>query len=131
MTISGVRIEGLSQFRAALRRAEVAGPGKLTAGLKRAGDAPIRRASASAPRRTGALASGYTANVRGTTASITSRVPYAAGAEWGSHRKWTGFNRYGSPPRFVWPAVESEQEEIMRAITAELEEIIEIYGWAR
>ena len=101
---SGIRVEGLSEFRAAARSALGRAPRELTAGLKRAGAIPIREAAAKVPRKTGALAGSYKALVRGTTGNITSGVPYGAGAEFGSHGRWLGFP--GSPPRYVWPAVE-------------------------
>ena len=125
----GIRVEGLTEFRAAARSALGRAPSELTAGLKRAGAIPLREAAARAPHRTGALAAGYKTTVRATTGAITSSVPYAGGAEWGVRGKWAGFP--GSPPRYVWPAIESRQQEMMDAIYDELREVIEILGWAR
>ena len=125
---SGVQVEGLAQFRAACKSALGRAPRELTAGLKRAGDIPIREASSRVPQRTGALAASFKAQVRGTTGSITSGVPYGAGAEWGARGKWVGFP--GTPPRYVWPAVEAREREIEDAILDELREVVTILGWA-
>lgn len=126
---AGVRVEGLTEFRSAVRSALGRAPRELTAGLKRAGAIPVREASIQAPHLSGALAASYKASVRGTTGAITSSVPYGAGAEFGRFGKWSGFP--GEPPRYVWPAIESRQAEMAEAIEDELHEVITILGWAR
>lgn len=123
-----VTIQGINEFRAAVRKAAGAAPKEIPLALKRAGIPIIAQAAANAPHRTGRLAGGYKVAVRGTTASIVSSVPYAGGAEWGQFGKWAGFE--GAPPRFVWPAVESQEEIVQLIIEHELLEIIGIYGWA-
>ena len=125
---SGIRVEGLTEFRSAAKAALGRAPRELTAGLKRAGAIPIKEAASRVPQRTGALAASFKAQVRGTTGDITSGVPYGAGAEWGSHGRWLGFD--GSPPRYVWPAVESRAREIEDAVLDELREVVTILGWA-
>lgn len=123
-----VTIQGINEFRAAVRKAAGAAPKEIPLALKRAGVPIIAQAAASAPHRTGRLAGGYKVAVKGTTASIVSSVPYAGGAEWGQFGKWAGFE--GAPPRYVWPAVESQEEAVELIVEHELLEIIGIYGWA-
>jgi hypothetical protein len=125
-----VRIVGLNQLRADLRRAVGAYPKQLTVALKRAGVPIVRKASNAVPRRSGRLAASIKPSVRGTTGPIVSPVPYAGGAEWGARGKWAGWVRaHGSPPRFVWPAVEDSVDEMEKALADELDEIFRAYGW--
>lgn len=124
-----VVIEGLTGLRRSLREAQGRAPRELTAALKRAGEPIISEASSRMPRRSGALAGSLTVQVRGTSASIISRVPYGGGAEWGRFGKWAGFARYGSPPRFVSPALEAKADEVVRLIAEQLEEIVTVEGW--
>lgn len=125
---SGIRVEGLTELRAACRSALGRAPRELTAGLKRAGAIPIKEAAANVPRLTGALAAGYKASVRGSTGDIVSNVPYAGGAEWGQRGKWSGFP--GAPPRYAGAAIDTKAEEIEEAILDELREVVTILGWA-
>lgn len=126
---SGVVVEGLAEFRAAVRRAGTIKPAALTVGLKKAGVPILAQIAATAPRRTGALAASFSTAVRGARADIVSRVPYAGGAEFGSRGKWAGFP--GSPPRFVAPAIESQADATAAIVMRELEDVITILGWAR
>ncbi len=126
-----VVVQGLAEFRAAVRRAAGEAPKLLTLGLKRAGVPILAQAAASAPRRTGALAGSYTTAVKGARADIVSRVPYGGGAEWGTRGKWAGFAKYGGPPRFVFPAVEAQQDVVASILLHELETVVGIEGWAR
>jgi hypothetical protein len=123
-----VTIEGINEFRAAVRKAAGAAPREIPLALKRAGAPILVQAASNAPHRTGRLAAGYKVAVKGTTASIVSTVPYAGGAEWGVHGKWAGFE--GAPPRYVWPAVEAQEASVELIIENELRDIIGIYGWA-
>lgn len=120
-------IEGLTQFRAALRAAEGAYPRLLTQALKRAGEPVIGAARSAVPHRTGALAAGFKTSVRGSRGDIVSSVPYAGGAEWGSRGKWAGFP--GSPPRYVAPALEARVDLMANLILDELKNVVEAYGW--
>lgn len=122
-------VDGLNEFRAALRVAIGKAPRALTAALKRGGEPILAEARAQAPRLTGALAGSLRASVRGTNADIVSRVPYAGGAEWGRYGKWSGFS--GAPPRFVWPAVESQADLAMNVIAEGLRDVLTAHGWFR
>jgi hypothetical protein len=120
-------IEGLAEFRLALKAAAGKAPSALNKGLKRAGDPILARAAAAVPHKTGALAAGFRTAVVGPRADIISRVPYAGGAEWGRFGKWAGFG--GGSPRFVWPAIEAEQEQITNTVYEELRQVAEAFGW--
>lgn len=126
---SGVVVEGLSEFRRAVRTAAGRFPRELPLALKKAGVPIVAQAAAMAPRLTGRLASGYKVSVSGTRASVVSSVPYAGGAEWGQFGKWSGFARYGPAPRFVGAALESREAEVLLIVDLELRDIIEAYGW--
>jgi len=127
---SGVYIIGLNECRADMRRALGAYPRKLTAAIKMVGLPISARAKMKVPHVTGTLAGSIRPSVRGTTGYIRASAPYAGGAEWGARGKWAGWvNRYGSPPRFVWPAVEESEPLIEAALSLELNEVFTAYGW--
>jgi hypothetical protein len=126
---NGVVIGGLNEFRAALRVAGGRYPSEIPLALKKAGVPILAQASASAPRRSGGLASGYKVSVRGTKASIVSSVPYSGGAEWGTRGKWSGFTKYGTAPRIAGKAVDSQTATIALILEAELKDILGAYGW--
>lgn len=133
MAVTGreLQIDGLREFRAALKLVSAATARELTKALKAAGVPVTQRAADLAPKRTGALAAGYRVSVRAPNANVVSAVPYALGAEWGSRGKWSGFLRYGGDGRFAWRAVQDREAEIAEVLTRGLEEILTIQGWAR
>lgn len=127
---AGVRIEGLTEFRAALRTAAARYPTELPRALKAAGVPIVAQAAAIAPKgATGALSRGYKISVKGTTASVVSSVPYSGGAEWGTRGKWAGFTKYGAVPRIAGRAVEQQEPAIALIVQTELADIISAYGW--
>ena len=122
-------VQGIRELQMDLRRSLGAYPREVTRALKNAGQPVLERASASMPHVSGRLAGSLGISVRGATASITSRAPYAGGAEWGRFGKWSGFDRYGSPPRFVFPAVEASAERLAEDVARELRNVLSAYGW--
>lgn len=127
---TGIVINGLTEFRSAIRTAAARNPVELSAALKKAGFPILMQARANAPRVSGRLSSGYGIGVRGVTATIYSRTPYGGGAEWGERGKWAGWvSRYGPKGRFAWKAVEQQQSETMMILDRELREIVAAYGW--
>jgi hypothetical protein len=120
-------VVGLNEFRAALRRAEVATPRQLTKALKEAGVPLVEQMAVIAAHRTGRLAESYRTRVIGTTGNIVSRVPYGAKAEWSRKRGWT---RYGPPGRFAARVVEEQAEATLVRVAAGLRDVIDLYGWA-
>jgi len=117
-------------------------PKELTKALKAAGVPPLSAvkhyaaATQASPRSTGALAASYKLGTSGASAFLRSRVPYAAGAEWGTKGKWAGFRKYPGTEadgrgRFAWRAVYEQRDAIAAIITKNLEDLIEVHGWAR
>lgn len=140
MTTETIRIRNLRVFYSDLRRAQGNVSGRqLTDALRAAGKPPLQRAQELVPVITGTLQKGYRVRASGTKGKIASNVPYAAGAEWGTHGKWRGFTRFSGfgtgasagRGRFVWRAIVERQEEIARIAFEGLREVAEIYGWAR
>ncbi|HXF72684.1 MAG TPA: hypothetical protein VNO79_08775 [Actinomycetota bacterium] len=140
MSLKGVEIENLGEFRRALRRAQDGAPRQLSAAIRRAGRPLLERAAEVAPRGpSGKLKRSYRLRVSGTSGRVFSAVPYGAGAEWGLHGKWKGFRRYPAfgtgaargRGRFAWRAVVERKEEIVAVISEELRQIITIQGWAK
>ena len=126
---TGIVVVGLKEFRAAVRAADVLAPKAIAAGLKVAGTPILAQARANAPGRVGTSLSIATS---GPKASIVSSLPFQGGSEWGVRGKWAGWvAKYGSPPRFVYPAVEAKSEEAGLILMEELKQVIEIMGWAR
>lgn len=134
---SGVYIENLPAFRAALRKAEDYAPRELTAALKSPGEHLVTRFESRVPIGSrpddphhGLLRSSYKPSVRGSTGNIVSSVPYAGGAEWGAGGKWAGFNKYGPPGRFAARQIDTDADLILNEIADGLTNIFTIYGWA-
>lgn len=125
-----VYIEGLEEFRAAVRRAEVENPRLVSAALKRAGTPLVAASRAKMPALSGALRKSVKTSVRRTMGMIYSDSPYGGGAEWGIHGKWAGWvSRYGFVPRFVYPTVEEMQPITAELIYQGLHDVVSIYGW--
>lgn len=125
-----VSIEGLNEFRAAVRQAAGAYPRVIGSAIKKAGVPITAQAASMVPHRTGTLSAGYKVSVAGTTGRIVSSVPYAGGAEWGRMGKWSGFNQYGAAPRFAGAALDQQETAVQLIIENELGEIMTMYGWA-
>jgi hypothetical protein len=78
-----VEVVGLPELRAAFRGIPGDLNRELSRELKHAVEIASREAAARAPYRTGRLARSYRPYVRGTTAGVRSRLPYAALVEYG------------------------------------------------
>lgn len=134
----GVEMTNLPKFLAAVRAADREIARDLYRGLTRAGRIAVDRAREVVPVRTGRLRAGYYARVVRNQGEIASRVPYATGAEWGLHNQWKGFRKYPAfgtgasrgRGRFAWRGVIERREEILEAVTKELQRAIELLGWA-
>jgi hypothetical protein len=136
----GLEIVNLNQFRADLKRAAGRTPSDLRMALKAAGVPLLDRVReyASAASRTGRLEGGYSIRATASWADILNREPYAAGAEWGMHGKWSGFTKYpaagfgGSAGRgrFAWRATVDMREELVELVAEKLRDVMTAYGWA-
>jgi hypothetical protein len=127
-----VKIEGLKEFRKALRDATDANPRMLTAALKEAGAILPPKIRANAPSRTGAL-KGSVGNplASGTKGRIPVRAKYAPFVEFRTGGGWGASmnSKYGSPPRFGYKAVADSSEQIIERIYDGLESIVTASGW--
>lgn len=130
MTIKGIQIVNLAEFRRACKEATGQTPRVITLAIRDAGEPVLERVRQIAARKTGALGSGYAIRASGATGSIVNRTPYGAGAEWGRYGKWKGFQKYGPPGRFGWRALEEKQERVVDILEERLHEVASIMGWA-
>lgn len=128
-----VKVEGLREFRAALKQADSANPQQLTKALKEAGSVLPSKIRGNAPHRTGKLAGSVGAvQASGTKGRVPVRAPYAAPVEFsrkgGAARGLSA--KYGPPPRFAYRAVADASDEIIERLYKGMEEIVRINGWA-
>jgi hypothetical protein len=127
-----VKVEGLKEFRKALRDAEGANPRVLTAALKDAGAILPPKIRSNAPKKTGALvASIGSAQASGTKGRIPIRAKHAAPVEFSKRgaAAQTLTAKYGAPPRFAYKAVGDASEEIIERLYKGLEDIVTAQGW--
>lgn len=127
-----IQVEGLKEFRSALKTAIGKAPRVLTNAIKTAG-VPLQEAARDrAPKRSGDLAAGYAVRASGTYGRLINKQPYAMGAEWGVRGKWSGFQKYGPRgDRIGYPALRESADDIERILTRELTEILTVRGWFR
>jgi hypothetical protein len=127
-----VKIEGLKEFRKALKDSVDANPRELTKALKEAGSILPAKIRANAPHKTGALA-GSVGNVSatGTKGRIPVRAKHAAPVEFSKRgaAAQTLTAKYGAPPRYAYKAVGDSADEVIERIYDGLEQIVTAHGW--
>jgi hypothetical protein len=127
-----VKIEGLKEFRKALKDAADANPRELTRALKEAGTILPPKIRVNAPRKTGALAASVgNVSATGTKGRVPVRAKYAAPVEFSKRgaAAQTLTSKYGSPPRYAYKAVEDSSEQVIERIYDGLEQIVTAHGW--
>lgn len=121
MTLSGVRVEGLREFRRDLRRMDKALPVALRGELLKIGHKVAERAQSKMPVVTGRARGSVRAGVSGTNAYVAigkKSVPYAAWLDFGGTLRPTGHRRntIRRQPlrmgRYLYPAVEEMRPEV-------------------
>jgi phage gpG-like protein len=135
-----VYIEGLGDFRRALREMDRALPTELAAAMRAAAGPVARRAGeieeARAKHPTGRLARSVRVYGRGATLSIGSRLPYAAAINWGGttgpgHRRGVGGS--GSVhirgTRFVELAEQEKRGDFIDDIGDAIERFAHLHGF--
>lgn len=127
-----IKIEGLKEFRSALKAAEGANPRELTKALKEAGSVLPPKIRANAPHRTGKLAGSVgAAQASGTKGRVPVKAPYSAPVEFS--RKGApaqGLSaKYGPPPRFAYKAVASAAPQIEDRLLKAVTEVAKAHGW--
>lgn len=131
-----IQIKGLAEFRRDLRRAGESTK-DLTVVMRKTGQTILTRAEQLAPRGSsdsgdkhpGKLAASGRVRASGTKGRIVWKLPYAAGAEFGSHGRWKGFDKWGPPPRFGYRALTEKAGEAAEMMAYGLEELVSVYGW--
>ena len=122
------QIIGLAEFRRDLRRAQL-GTKEVTAAMKAAGAPVLAKAASLAPKASGALAGSGRIMAGGTKGRVVFKAAYAAGAEFGSHGRWSGFEHWGQPPRFGYRALSEEADNVGRILTEAMVDVFTAYGW--
>jgi hypothetical protein len=133
---AGIQIQGLAEFRRDLRRAGE-GTKDATAVMKKAGQVVLAKAAGYAPKgdvgrgdkHPGQLAGSGKIMAAGTKGRVVFRQAYAAGAEFGSHRRWTGFDRWGATPRYGYRALNETTDQIAQIVADGMAEVVSMYGW--
>lgn len=122
------QIIGLAEFRRDLRRAGL-GTKLATVAMKAAGAPVLAKAQALAPKASGALAGSGKIMAGGTKGRVVFKAAYAPGAEFGRYRHWSGFDRWGQPPRFGYKALGDEADNVGRILTESFVDVFSAYGW--
>jgi hypothetical protein len=133
---AGIQIQGLAEFRRDLRRAGE-GTKDATAVMKKAGQVVLAKAVGYAPRGTtesgdkhpGALAGSGKILAAGTKGRVVFRQAYAAGAEFGSHGRWQGFDKWGATPRYGYRALNETTDQIAQIVADGMADIMSVFGW--
>lgn len=121
MPVTGVRVEGARELRAAIKRAETAGlPKQLAAAYKSGSDVVAARALPNVPVRTGRLKGSVRAlgsQTRGQVKAGTASVDYAAAIHWGRKRGNVWHHKMGRNPikgrPFLWNAARDSTREVV------------------
>lgn len=120
-----VELRGFEQMGRALAIAEPTVKRAAMAGLRAAvRSTAVTAARAAVPHRSGRLARSINVRTRGSgargslTLGVGSSLVYAPVLEYASRGRWTGLNSYGSPPRFITPAVEGSTGQLAAATEA-------------
>lgn len=133
---AGIQIQGLAEFRRDLRRAGESTK-SVTAVMKRAGVPVLAKAQAYAPKgeeakgdkHAGELAGSGKILAGGNKGRVVFSPVYAPGAEFGTHGRWKGFDKWGQPPRFGYRALNESVDEVAQIIADGLEEAVTAFGW--
>ena len=125
-----IRVEGLGQLRRALRQVEDPAPlGELRQGLKQAADIVATEAKRRIPSRSGRARSAVRAVSSGNQALVVGgkkNVPYYGWLDFGSRTPvtgnprtvgpWSGSGTGPSGGRFIYPAIEAKERQVVDAI---------------
>lgn len=137
MAAGTLYIANYAAFRADLKRA-MGSTKEAAVAMKKAGVPVLAKAKAYAPKgdaawggdkHPGLLANSGRILAGGNKGRVVFRTDYAAGAEFASHGRWQGFDRWGPPPRFGYRALAESGDEVLQIITDELMPVMTAYGW--
>lgn len=128
-----LQIEGLKEFRKALRDSINASPRELTKALKTAGEVLPDKIRQAASFSSQIPASVGRPRASGTKARIPVKARHALPVEFAKHGRAaaTLSARYGPPPRFGYKALERNAKLIEDRVFDGLKEVITVHGWFR
>lgn len=124
-TIQPIRVEGLREFQAALKRTDGESQKLLRVELNKIADVVVSGASRRVPRRTGRAAASYRAQSGQREAKIiggSRKVPYVGWLEFGGR---IGKDKSVRRPfvrsgRYLWPTVAANRDSLEKALQAAL-----------
>jgi hypothetical protein len=116
---TGIQVEGLKEFRNAVRAMDRSFGPELRRALNEAADIVVRDAKASVPVRSGRLASTVRASSTQNQARISmggAKAPYAGFIEFGGNvgRKDSVKRPYRAGGRYLFPAFERNRDRVMQ-----------------
>lgn len=137
-----IRVEGLAELRRALARAEqIDTRNELRDGLKRAADEVAQEAKRRIPRRSGRTASSVRATAGGNRAYVVggrATVPHYGWLDFGSRRPntgnprsvgpWSGSGKGPDGGRFIYPALDDREGQVVRLVTHAVSEVLRKAG---
>lgn len=138
-----IRVEGLRELRRALNQAgDIEDSTALRLGLKSAAEVVARDARGRVPSRTGRARDSIRATSGGNRAYVVggkARVPYYGWLDFGSRRPVAGRSRHVGPwkgsgvgpqkGRFIYPALDSTESEVVRIIATSVDQALRALGF--
>lgn len=130
MVQPALRVEGLAELRRALSKiTPIEAKTELRVGLKAAAEVVARDAQGRIPSKTGRARASVRATSGGNRAYVVggkARVPYYGWLDFGSRSPrsgqsrstgpWTGTGRGPTDGRFIYPAFDAKQNEVVRLV---------------
>lgn len=127
-----VKVDGLRELRADLKRVDATLPRELNQRLKKSAE-PVRAlASSKAPKRTGRLAGSIKVRTRGSRVYLSSSLPYAKVVHFGMRHPLFGMKTswYSNPARpFLRDAVAAKAGDIQRDVADTVEDLMRSAGF--
>ena len=135
-----IRIEGLREFRSALRKAEQSAPAELNKALREEMD-PVASEARNLESRHGQIATRWKPFASGNRHGIRNTHPGAGVFEWadrpfmrrgragGQHRVSPPSTAVGTPPRYGFRAAEDKLDDIGDAVLGTIEDAARAQGW--
>lgn len=127
-----IRVEGLRELRADLKRVDATLPRELNKQLKRSAE-PVRAlAAARAPHRSGALARSIKIRTSGSKLFLSSKLPYAKTVHFGGrHPLFGNKDHWFSNPRrpFLQEAINARADSVERDLADTVEDLMRSAGF--
>lgn len=138
-----IRVEGLAELRRALAQIDrIDTRNELRDGLKRAAEIVASEARSRVPSRTGRTAASVRAVSRGNRADVVggkAKVPYYGWLDFGTRTPvtgnarsvgpWSGSGKGPPKGRFIYPAIDAKERQVVDAITDSITEAVRKAGF--